>query len=28
MNIEQWLKSAFGVRKKRKPTMNDRAISN
>jgi len=28
MIIEQWLKNAFGVRKKPKPTMNDKAISN
>jgi hypothetical protein len=26
--IEQWLKNAFGVRKKPKPTMNAKAISN
>jgi len=28
MIIEQWLKNAFGERKKPKPTMNDKAISN
>ena len=28
MIIEQWLKNAFGVRKKPKPTMNAKAISN